>query len=126
MAQHLDIGRQGEALAEAYLKQKGYKVLDRNVANPLGKRLGEIDIIARDKGTIVFVEVKTLQAHPGGDEYLPEWQVTRSKLAKLERIAEYYLRNQGQSDAPYRFDVVAITLREGQAPAMRHIEHAFL
>lgn len=126
MAEHIEVGKEGERLAEAYLKKQGYKILGRNIANPLGKRLGEIDIVVEKAKEIVFVEVKTLSRRPGREAYLPEWQVTRSKLIKLERIAEYYLRNNGLGERNYRFDVVAVSLREGQEPEIRHIEHAFL
>lgn len=126
MPHHLDIGREGEDIAEAYLKKQGYKILGRNIANPQGKRLGEIDIVAQIKGEIVFVEVKTLVGHSSPEEYLPEHQVTRSKLVKLERIAAYYLRSTGLQDREYRFDVIAVTLRDGAEPEIRHIEYAFL
>ncbi len=126
MADHLDTGRRGEALAAEYLRERGFKIIDRNVANPHGKRLGEIDIVAQIKGEIVFVEVKTLVAWEGGAEYLPEHQVTRSKLAKLERIAEYYLRQRGWVDQSYRFDVIAITLPHEGEPLIRHLEQVFL
>lgn len=126
MPQHLDTGKQGEELAEGYLRDQGFKILGRNITNPHGKRLGEIDIVAQLKGEIVFVEVKTLVTRAGEEAYLPEHQVTRSKLEKLERIAEYYLRNEGLQDKPHRFDVIAITLSPGKEPTIRHIEHAFL
>ncbi|TXH02360.1 MAG: YraN family protein [Candidatus Moraniibacteriota bacterium] len=122
MAQHIEVGKRGEELAEAYLRKQGYKILGRNVANPLGKRLGEIDIVAEKAQEIIFVEVKTLAGSP----YLPEWQVTRSKLQKMERIAGFYLRNNGLMERSYRFDVIAITLWDGKEPDIRHIECAFL
>jgi len=126
MAEHIEVGKQGEELAEAYLRERGYKILGRNIANPLGKRLGEIDIVAEKTKEVIFVEVKTLVAKPGREVYLPEWQVTRSKLVKLERIAGYYLRNSGLAERNYRFDVIAVTLRTNTDPEIRHIEHAFL
>jgi putative endonuclease len=126
MAEHIEVGKQGEALAEAFLREHSYKILGRNIANPLGKRLGEIDIVVEKAREIVFVEVKTLKARNSREEYLPEWQVTRSKLEKLERIAGYYLRNNGLMERSYRFDVVAVTLGDGKEPVIRHIEHAFL
>lgn len=126
MALHIETGRKGEAIAEAYLRQEGYTILGRNIANPLGKRLGEIDIVAQIKDEIVFVEVKTLWKTQADSEYLPEHQVTRSKLVKLDRIAEYYLRQQGWRDRDFRFDVIAITLQPKEPPLVHHIEHAFL
>lgn len=126
MAKHLEVGRQGEVLAEIYLKQKGYKILDRNVSNPHGKRLGEIDIVAQFQGEVVFIEVKTLVVRREGEDFLPEWQVTRSKLEKLERIASYYLRHSLEMDTAYHFDVVAVRLYESGEEEIRHIEHVFL
>lgn len=122
MTEHLDTGRQGETLAAEYLKQHGYTIRGCNISNPHGTRLGEIDIVAEKSKEIIFVEVKTLS----GSLYLPEWQVTRSKLQKLERIAGYYLRNNGLMERNYRFDVIAITLWDRKEPEIRHIEHAFL
>lgn len=127
MAEHIEVGKRGEELAENYLHKAGYRILGRNITNPLGKRLGEIDIVAEKAGVVVFVEVKTLVQRGALEEYLPEWQVTRSKLQKLERIAEYYMRRQHRPGAqPYRFDVVAISLNGDEEPTVRHIEHAFL
>lgn len=126
MAEHLDIGRKGEALAAEYLQRHGYKVLGRNITNPHGKRLGEIDIVAEKDKTVVFVEVKTLLFRGEQVEYLPEHQVTRSKLVKLERIASYYLRLHRLEERPYCFDVVSIILRHGQEPQIEHLESVFL
>ncbi len=126
MAEHIEVGKRGEELAESYLRTAGYRVLGRNITNPLGKRLGEIDIVAEKAGVVVFVEVKTLVQRGALEEYLPEWQVTRSKLQKLERIAEYYMRQHRPGEQSYRFDVVAISLNGDEEPTVRHIEHAFL
>lgn len=126
MPKHLEVGKQGEELAETYLRQQGYTILGRNITNPQGKRLGEIDIVAQYQQEIVFVEVKTLATGLGRETYLPEHQVTRSKLQKLERIAAYYLKCHGLDERSYRFDVIAISLYQGREPQIRHIEHAFL
>jgi putative endonuclease len=126
MAEHITTGQRGEQLAGQYLLTQGYRILGRNIANPHGKRLGEIDIVARKGKEIVFVEVKTHRAHAGGETYLPEWNVTQAKLRKLERIAEYYTKKEGWAALSSRFDVVAVTLRDGGEPEIKHIEHAFL
>ncbi|MEP7162620.1 MAG: YraN family protein [Candidatus Moraniibacteriota bacterium] len=125
MAEHIATGQLGEDLAASYLKGEGFKILARNVANPFGKRLGELDIVAEQKKEIVFVEVKTLRERPDGEEWLPEWNATPRKFVKLERIAAYYLKKEGLSERSYRFDVVAVTLREGKEPSIKHIEYAF-
>ncbi len=126
MAEHLDIGRKGEVLATEYLKQGGYKILGRNITNPYGTRLGEIDIVAEKNKMIVFVEVKTLFLRREKFEYLPEHQVTRSKLVKLQRIASYYLRSNHLETREYRFDVVSVILRVQKEPCIEHLESVFL
>lgn len=125
MTKHLDTGRQGEEIAEAYLREKGYRVLGRNISNPHGKRLGEIDIVAEKKRMVVFVEVKTRILNPNQEDSLPEHQVTRSKLIKLERIASYYLRSNSLETREYRFDVVSVILKRGEGPAINHLESVF-
>lgn len=123
MAEHITTGQLGEELAVEFLRRAGFKILARNVANPHGKRLGEIDIVAQAGKEIVFVEVKTLRR--GAEEWLPEWNVTREKLRKLSRIGEYFIKKEGLSLSNYRFDVIAITLEDGKEPLIKHIEHAF-
>ncbi len=125
MAEHLDIGRRGEEIAETYLREKGYRILGRNISNAHGKRLGEIDIVAEREDVIVFVEVKTLMARFGELEYLPEHQVTRSKLIKLNRIAGYYLQSNSLGGREYRFDVVSVILRKSDEPMINHLESVF-
>lgn len=126
MPQHLDIGREGEDMAVAYLRGLGYKIIARNVANPYGKRLGELDIVATEGKEIVFVEVKTLQERSDGDTWLPEWQVSSAKLKKLDRIAEFFLKKEKLLGRDYRFDVIAITLPLRGEPRIKHLEHVFL
>lgn len=125
MAKHLDTGRQGEEIAKAYLQEQGYHILGRNISNPHGKRLGEIDIVAEKKGVVVFIEVKTRILSLSQEDSLPEHQVTRSKLIKLERIASYYLRSNSLETREYRFDVVSVILKRGEEPAINHLESVF-
>lgn len=110
------LGQRGEELAARHLRSLGYKIIRRNFVSPLG----EIDIIARDGGTIVFVEVKTREQ----DEPTPEDQVNRHKQHQLTRVAKLYLGKYASPPAA-RFDVVAIVWPAQGKPVIRHIQHAF-
>lgn len=93
-------GRVGESFAEAALKNKGYTILEQN----FGSKFGEIDIIAKDKDVLVFVEVKTKI----GEEFgLPEEMVGPGKLQKIRHMATVYMKGK---EIPCRIDVVAIVL----------------
>jgi putative endonuclease len=94
-------GAQSESLAARLLKQRGYTILETNYRTPLG----EIDIIARDRDTIVFVEVKARRSLGFGGA---KWAVTPKKQRTISMVALYYLKTTRQSQAKARFDVVAI------------------
>jgi putative endonuclease len=111
------LGDAGEDLAAQALKKQGYKILERNYTNPLG----EIDLIARHQGYLVFVEVKTRRSVRFGP---PQESVTPAKQAKLRRLAEYYLKQKRLREDRVRFDVVAITLTT-DSPSIEIIKHAF-
>jgi putative endonuclease len=111
------LGEAGEALAARLLRQRGYKIIATNYRNPLG----EIDLIARDGGTLVFVEVKARQGLHFGN---PKWAVTPRKQRKLSMVALYYLKHSGQSRSKARFDVVAIQ-SAGQQPEIEIVQNAF-
>lgn len=111
------LGDRGENLAARHLRDKGYKILNRNFKAPMG----EIDIIARDGKTLVFVEVKT-RAY---DDPSPEEQVNDEKKHQITKAARFYLSRYGASQPPARFDVVAIVWAGNQPPIIRHIERAF-
>jgi putative endonuclease len=101
------VGQRGEALAFKLLKQKGYKILETNFKS----RLGEIDIIAREGRTIVFVEVK---ARSSADFGVAKGAVDEKKQRKLSMLALGYLKRQSLMDQAARFDVVAIDGAQGQ------------
>lgn len=111
-------GNRGERLAAQMLKGKGYVILARNCRN----RCGEIDIIARDGDTIVFVEVKTRSEHTEGR---PEEAVTRTKQRQITRAASAWLQQHKLHQHRCRFDVVAIVWRTGEKPIVDHIQSAF-
>jgi putative endonuclease len=111
------LGTSGENMAVWYLKQNGYKIIKQNYRN----RLGEIDIIAREKKTIVFVEVKSRKSIRYGS---PKWAVTPKKQRKISMVALYYLKSTQQIDAKARFDVVAITSNRDE-PQIEIVKNAF-
>ncbi len=112
------LGKSGERAALRYLKNKKYKILTPNF------RLfrGEIDIIALDKNTLVFVEVKTRKSTDFG---LPEESVTPSKQRQIKRIAQGFLMRNNLQDAECRFDVISILFDQNQGYRIRHIQNAF-
>lgn len=111
------LGKRGEEEAARYLRGLGYEILERNVRT----RLGEIDLIARHRGVLVFVEVKTRSS---GDFAAPELSVDGRKRRKLFDLARAYLGRLGAA-ADCRFDVLGIVLRPRGRPAIRHIQNAF-
>jgi putative endonuclease len=110
-------GEQGEALAARRLKKAGYKIIETNYRS----RLGEIDIIAKDKDTIVFVEVKSRRSVQFGS---PKQAVTLRKQKKVSMVALYYLKSTGQSNAKARFDVVSVISNQDK-PQVEIIRNAF-
>lgn len=111
------LGDRGENVAARYLRNQGYKILERNFRCAVG----ELDIIARDKDTLVFVEVKT-RAY---DDPMPEEQVNTVKQHQITKAARFYLSRFGNPQPPARFDVVAIVWPTGQPPIIRHTQNAF-
>lgn len=106
-------GSEGEADARAFLKEKGYKLLESNYS----RATGEIDIIARHRRTLVFVEVKRRSSLRFGR---PSEAVDRAKQLHILRTAQLYLQENRLEGAPVRFDVIEILPGE-----LRHIENAF-
>lgn len=103
-------GRRGEREAERFLVDRGYRILERNWRSAHG----EIDLIAGDGETIVFVEVKLRRGTAFG---APEEAVTPAKQRHLVDSAQDYLEQKGMEGADWRIDVVAIELRPGGAIA---------
>jgi len=111
--------RLGEQMAEEYLRLHGFDVVDRNVRS--GR--GEIDLIAREGGSIVFVEVKL---RSGTDTAAPLAAVNWKKREDVARAATRWLQTHRLTDRPIRFDVVGITLGAGGGPFhVEHIRNAF-
>ena len=112
------LGSKGEECASKYLSSKGYCIVDRNWKC----KLGEIDIVAMDNGTIVFVEVKTRANLEKG---LPEDAVGPRKRKKYESLAAIYLQDHDYVDMAVRFDVVGILVISKNRAFIRHHYNAF-
>jgi putative endonuclease len=118
-----NFGDLGEKTAARYLKNKGYEIIETNYQNSFGRRLGEIDIIAKDKDEFVFVEVKTREMKKYADT-LPEENITRGKLRKMAKIASAYLRQNGYFKENYRFDAISVWLdMDAKTAKIKHIDH---
>ncbi len=115
--ERLDLGKWGEDLALQKVKKLGYRCIVRNYRCPLG----EVDLIARDGDTLVFVEIKTRKGRSLG--YAKE-AVNRRKRRQLSKVALAYMKANGCSEARARFDVVVINL-EGKAEEIEVIRNAF-
>jgi putative endonuclease len=111
-------GARGEDLASGLLEQKGYHIIKRNFR--FGR--GEIDIIAKKDGLLIFFEVKTRNNKEFGE---PEYAVTKSKQKQIIRIARAYLYENNITDIQCRFDVIAISFENFSGPKINHLENAF-
>ena len=107
--QTIATGKRGEEIAADLLRQKGFRILEKHFTT----RWGEIDIIAQEKDTLVFVEVKTRKGTGYG---YPEEAVTSSKLRSLKRAAQFYWQAHPHLPDSLRIDVVAIILDNKNNP----------
>lgn len=109
-------GRRGEDIAVKLLLDKGYEIVERNYGN----KFGEIDVIARDGETLVFVEVKAKEEDWMGS---PEEMVGKGKLHKVRTMATLYL--QGEA-VPCRIDVIAVVFApDGEVLRLTHYENVY-
>ena len=116
MAEHNEIGKEGEKLAADYLLHKGYKIIEKNYRF----KHAEVDIIAEKDNLLVVVEVKTRQS-----EYMagPEITVTRSKQKSIIKVAnEYIITTNCEKET--RFDIISILLNQKETK-IEHLEDAF-
>lgn len=111
------LGKEGERLAERYLQNKGYKLVERNYRC----RAGELDLIVLDRRVVVFVEVKTRTGHGFGS---PLEAVEFRKQRKMIHAAQFFLAAKGLQQRDARFDVVGVSWA-GHEPIVEHIENAF-
>jgi putative endonuclease len=112
------VGKKGEEAALAFLKKKGYKIEATNYRTTTG----EIDIIARDKSVLVFIEVKTRKSPVFG---LPYEAVHHHKQAKIRLVAGRFLAEKACGCGDCRFDVISILLSATGDYKIEHIENAF-
>lgn len=111
------LGQRGEEIAAAFLGGKGYEILARNYRSTAG----EIDLIARQGDTTVFVEVRTRRGRSYGT---PEESITPAKTQHLIEAAQTYLEERGDTAGPWRIDVVAIEFDPNGRRSIRHIVNA--
>jgi len=112
-----EIGKKGETVAVHYLKKQGYRIIEQNYRS----KAGEIDIIAREKQSLVFVEVKTRSSRSFGS---PKWAITPKKQKAISMAALYYLKMTNQNNVDARFDVVSILL-QGEDTQIELVRNAF-
>lgn len=108
-------GKKGEDLACDFIKSKGYKLISRNWHY---SKNAEIDIIAKDKNTLVFIEVKTRKSLNFGH---PFEAITSSKMAKIHTAIQAYLKESDFYNMPYRIDTIAIVGLNN--PTIEHIQN---
>lgn len=114
----LALGRWGEEQAVGYLRRQGLKILERNLRTPVG----EIDIIARQRRELVFIEVKARSSRAFGS---PQEAVGARKQRQILRAAQWYLNDQPQlARLQPRFDVVAVLGGPGETQ-IEHLRNAF-
>lgn len=115
MDERRELGNLGEQLTADYLVERGYKILERQWKC----EYGEIDLICLDSGgEVVFVEVKTRESLESG---YPEESVTETKRHHLQACGEWFLHLSAWEKREHRYDVVAIILRDGEAPEITHL-----
>lgn len=115
----MPLGLRGEKFAARYLKRLGYKIVSTGCRN----RFGEIDLVAVDGKTVVFVEVKTRRFDRTGH---PADAVDERKRSHITRTALAFLKGHGLLECPSRFDVIAIRWpRETSRPKLEHYQNAF-
>jgi putative endonuclease len=111
------LGKEGEQVAERYLRKKGYRLVERNYRCPVG----ELDLIVLDGRVIVFVEVKTRSDDRFG---IPFESVHRRKQRRMIKAALFFLTQHRLHHRDARFDVIGISLMGG-GPVVEHIRNAF-
>jgi len=109
------LGNRGEKIAAKVLRKQGYQIIEKNYHS----RLGEIDIVAKEDESIVFVEVKTRCSTDFG---LPEEALSYDKRRRLSKLALVYLAHRRIKDTNCRFDVVSILMDNKKVSKVKHVE----
>ena len=111
-------GKLGERIAERFLISRGFSILERNYKTPFG----EIDLVTRSNGLIVFLEVKTRISERFGP---PVSAITAKKRKHILKNCQFYLKKYGSIEKPCRIDVIAINLNSrGKLLELKHIKNA--
>lgn len=110
------LGQIGEQTAADYLKSRGYSMIETNWRCPQG----EIDLIARQDATLVFVEVRT--RHADSTEWAFE-SITPAKQKRLQKLAHAYLSAHQLQHITWRVDLIAIAWRRNAQPIIEHVEN---
>ena len=113
-----EVGVEGEKLAQGYLIKQGYEIIE---INKRFSRFCEIDIIAKHKDVLIFVEVKTRSNRSGG---YPEEAVGNTKIQNLQAAIAYYLQiNKPKGIESIRVDVISIMFDKAKMPRIYHIKN---
>ncbi len=115
--QKKELGKKGEEIALRFLKKKGYRLIEKNYVC----KMGEMDIIAKEKDTLVFIEVKTRTSTEFGP---PQLAVNSRKQRQLSKVALNYLNEKRLKDVKARFDVVSVRYSQNE-PELDLIKDAF-
>ncbi|MDP2921949.1 MAG: YraN family protein [Candidatus Omnitrophota bacterium] len=114
----INSGKKGEAIAADYLNKQGYKIIERNYRIALG----EIDIIAEDKGCICFIEVRSVNSRTSG---LAEETISKIKQRQISKAALAYIKKYRLEDRSCRFDALCIRSVDSLKPEINFIKNAF-
>lgn len=118
MGQTQEIGNRGESIAQHYLVQKGYVIIDINWSS----RFGELDIIAKQHDIYVFIEVKTRRSKTTESAFA---SITPAKREKMIKAVYQYIHDKNLDDIIWRIDAIGIALHRDQSPIIDHVEDAF-
>jgi putative endonuclease len=111
------VGLVGEELALKFLRKKGFKLVEKNFST----RFGEIDLIIRKAGLLVFVEVKTVLVDSAGR---PEWRINKKKIDQVQKMAQVYLVTQRPEYTDLRIDVVCVRINDdGQVENINYYQN---
>ena len=113
-----NLGKTGETIASNFLEKNGYTILAKNYR----RKFGEIDIIARERDYLVFIEVKTRATASHGH---PLEAVTFKKQKQISKVAQCYLAENNLFDTAARFDVVSVTLTQNKQVSVEVVSNAF-
>jgi putative endonuclease len=113
-----DTGILGEKLAKDFLKKRGYRIYETNYRCPEG----EVDIVARHKDSLVFIEVRSKRSLEFGS---PEESITPTKMERLRAVAAHYLQTHNNLPSLWRIDVAAVEIdQKGKPLRIEIIENA--